>query len=612
MCGIAGVYGWIDDAVLQDMLGCMKNRGPDDQGLLLDTKGPVMFGMRRLSVVDIDGGAQPIYNEDETVAVVFNGEIYNYPDLRADLEELGHRFSTEADTEVLVHLWEEHGVRVPEHLNGMFAFAIWDAKRETLFLARDRLGIKPLYYSTEVDGFAFASKLPALLPTGIDRTLDERAVYNYFSLHYSPWPRTLLRDVKKVQPGTSLLVTEGGIDRRQYWRLGVKPVSGSMDAVASRLRDLLEASVERRLMADVPVGAFLSGGLDSTTVVALMSELTDTPVKTFSVAFEGKNDESEEARFVADHFGTDHHEITVDLDSADLFEDLVTHYGEPLPDPAVLPTMVLSKHTAEHVKVVQTGSGADEIFAGYWMHRKIPRHRRLFGWLPDPVYHLADIAGDAVPTARPYLRYAGSMRDDLTAVERAACRFQSLPAEAYLETEMNTYRSELRDSVRESFRHAASDDLLQRISAFYLDHWLPDDILYKIDHATMYASLEARVPFVDHDIVEFAYNVPSKYVARRGEYKPLLKRAVSDIVPQRTLDRSKKGFGIRQARWLRRDSRAIVRWLDDDRIRPVPYINHETVRSLWSEHRSGKRNHGITMWKILNYVAWYHTHVQVE
>jgi asparagine synthase (glutamine-hydrolysing) len=612
MCGIAGAYGWTDDDVLGEMLGCIKHRGPDDQGRFVDPEGPVMLGMRRLSIVDLEGGAQPIYNEDETVAVVFNGEIYNYPDLRADLDERCHRFSTDAATAVPVPLWEPYGVRVPAPLNGMFAFAIWDVERESLFLARDRLGIKPLYYSTEVDGVAFASELPALLPTGVDRTLDERAVYNYFSLHYSPWPRTLLRDVNKVQPGTSLLVTEEGIDRRQYWRLGVDPVNGSMDTVASRLRDLLEASVERRLMADVPVGAFLSGGLDSTTVVALLSELRDDPVQTFSVAFEGETDESEEARFVADHFGTDHHEITVDLDSADVFEDLVTHYGEPLPDPAVLPTMVLSKHTAEHVKVVQTGSGADEIFVGYWMHRKIPHHRRLFGWLPDPVYRVADVAGDAVPPARPYLRYAGSMRDDLTAVERAACRFRSLPTDTYLDTDMDTDRSGLRDLVRDSFRHAEPDDLLQRISAFYLTHWLPDDILYKVDHATMYASLEARVPFLDHNVVEFAYNVPSRYVARRDEYKPLLKKAVSDVVPQRTLDRSKKGFGIQQEQWLRSDRRAIARWLEEDRVRLVPYLDRDVVDTLWSEHRSGKRDHGITMWKILNYVAWYHTHVHEE
>lgn len=606
MCGIAGVLGWVDEDILDEMLTSLQHRGPDDEGRFVRGEIPLMMGMRRLSIVDLEGGAQPIFNEDGSVAVVFNGEIYNYRQLREGLESRGHTFSTDADTEVLVHLWEEHGEDTPKHLDGMFAFAIWDDNARSLFLTRDRLGIKPLYITSAVDGFAFASELPALLPTGVDRTVDEKAVHNYFSLHYSPWPQTLFEDIRKVQPGTSILLADGEVRRRKYWRLEPGRASGSMASVANRLRELLEQSVERRLMADVPVGAFLSGGLDSTTVVGLMSEFREDPIETFSVAFEGEGDESEEARYVADYFGTDHHEVVVDLDDIDVFDDLVTHYGEPLPDPAVLPTMVLSKHARESVKVVQTGSGADEIFAGYWMHRAVPRHRRLFGWLPRSAYALADKLADRFPAYRPQLRYVGSLVDDVTAVERAAQRFRPLPTEDYLETSLNGQGSGLTEMVRESFDYADPGDRLQKISAFYLTHWLPDDILYKVDHATMYASLEARVPFLDHELVQFTYNVPSEYVARRGRYKPLLKRAVADVVPQRTLDRSKQGFGIQQDEWLRSDHGAIARWLDEEAVKPVPYLDTGRVGRLWSDHRSERTDHGVTLWKVLNYVAWYH------
>lgn len=606
MCGIAGVYGWTDEDVLDEMLTCIEHRGPDDEGRLYSDNPPLMLGMRRLSIVDLEGGAQPIYNEDGSVGVVFNGEIYNHQSVRRDLESRGHRFSTAADTEVLVHLWEEYGVEMPKHIDGMFAFAIWDADEKTLFLARDRIGIKPLYFSTDADGFAFASELPALLATGIDTELDERAVYNYFSIHYSPWPQTLFSAVRKLEPGTSLLVNESGITQQRYWQLELDPVEGSAQSLASTVREMLESSVERRLMADVPVGAFLSGGLDSSTIVGILSEIREDPIQTFSVAFDGDTDESEEARFVADHFGTDHHEVTVNLDNVDLFEDLVSHYGEPLPDPAVLPTMVLSRYAAKEVKVVQTGSGADEIFAGYWMHRTIPRHRRLLGWFPRPVYKAANLLADKLEAFRPQLSYFASLSDDQTAVERAARRFKPLPPQEYLKTAMDSERSGLRSMVRDSFELAAPDNRLQRISAFYLRHWLPDDILYKVDHATMSASLEARVPYLDHRLVQFAYNIPPRHLTGSGSYKPLLKRAVGDLVPERTLNRSKQGFGISQGDWLRGRHDTIDRWFDSDSLQPVPFLDADKVHSLWSAHRREQVNHGVTLWKVLNYVAWYH------
>jgi len=606
MCGITGAYGLADSDTLTEMVKCLHHRGPDDDGTFIDRDASVMLGMRRLSIVDLEGGAQPIANENGSVRVVFNGEIYNHQSLRADLESKGHRFSTRSDTEVLVHLWEEYGERMPEFLNGMFAFAIWDADQECVFLARDRLGIKPLYYAELDDRFVWGSELQSILAAGVDRAVDEAAVYNYFSLHYSPWPRTLFRDVNKLEPGTSVCVDSSGARHRRYWDFSPDPVTGSRDAVADRLLDHLRTSVNRRMMADVPVGAFLSGGLDSSTVVGLMSELRED-VQTFSVAFtDDTNDESEEARYVADYFGTDHHELTVDLDHSDLFGDAVRHYGEPLPDPAVLPTMALSQRAREHVKVVQTGSGADELFAGYWMHRSIPRHRKLAGWLPDPVYPLIGAFDEYVPEDyRPHVRYAASLGSDADAVLGAARRFQELPVEQYLDTSQTPETSGMTEMIETVFSRVP-DDRTKRILSFYLHYWLPDDILYKVDHATMSASLEARVPFLDHELVEFAYAVPSDYLTENGSYKPLLKRAVRDIVPDRTLHRSQQGFGIQQTKWLRNDHEAITKWLSEDHLGEVPYLDTTSVHDLWDAHRRGHADHGVTLWKVVNYVAWYH------
>lgn len=607
MCGIAGAIGEFDTSVLYDMMECLSHRGPDDQGQLIDEEAEVMMGIRRLSIIDIEGGAQPISNEDGTVSVVFNGEIYNHHDLRADLQEKGHRFSTESDTEALVHLWEEYGERMPEHLNGMFALSIWDARQDTLFIARDRLGIKPLYYTRTPSGLVWASELPAILEAGIERNISKRAVYNYFSLHYSPWPDTLIEGVKKLPPGTSLLVSPERMSLDRYWQLSSEPVSGSRGTIANCVRELLERSVERRLMADVPVGAFLSGGLDSSTVVALMSKYRDEPIKTFSVRFESEADESSEARFVANHFGTDHHEILVDPDSMDIFGDLVSHYGEPLPDPAVLPTMILSQKARENVKVVLTGSGADELFAGYWMHRTIPRHRRWARRVPKPLFEIADFAANVSPAASHYARYIASLESDRRAVVDAARRFRPLSADTYLDTDLDAETSGIYDRVDTAFSYAAKDDFFQRLSAFYLTYWLPDDILYKVDHATMSASLEARVPFLDHTLVEYAYNIPSRFQIEGGNYKPVLKRAVSDLVPSRILERSKQGFGIQRGEWLRTDHDTVVKWLSEDALVSVPYLDADRVQSIWTSHRKGTRNHGITLWKVLNYVAWYHT-----
>lgn len=604
MCGIAGVYGWVDNSQLDAMLGCISHRGPDDQGEFFDHHAELMMGARRLAIVDLAGGDQPISNEDGDVTVVFNGEIYNYPDLREQLESEGHNFSSSCDTEVLVHLWEEYGEKMPEHLNGMFAFSIWDASRECLFVARDRLGIKPLYFSHSAEGFVWGSEIQAILAAGVSRDLNEQAVYNYFSLRYSPWPQTLFANIQKLRPGSSILVTEEDISRRDYWELQRREISGSASSIATEVRNLLETSIERRQMADVPIGAFLSGGIDSSAVVGLMSELLDDPIRTFSVGFEDQSiDESSEAEFVADHFGTNHHELQVDLSSMDIFGDLVTHYGEPLSDPAALPTMLLSRYAADRLKVVLTGEGADELFGGYWYDRRIPAHRSWSEFLPNPTFDVADVLNESISVGSKYTDYLASLRNDEEVLLYLAQRFGG-PPEQYLASDLTPETSGLRDLIRKATAQGG-EDTLSRITAFDIRHWLPDDLLYKVDHASMSASLEVRVPFLDHELVEYAFNIPSEYKTNNQTKKSILRRAVKDILPERTLQRSKHGFVVPVDDWFANESEAIARWLTEDNVAQAPYLNQQQVFDIWSNHKSGNVDHSGSLWKILNYVAWY-------
>lgn len=607
MCGIAGVLGTGDESLLEVMLCSLRHRGPDAQGKFQDVDNNVLMGNQRLSIVDPEGGTQPFYNEDGTVAVVFNGEIYNHQLLRDRLEDAGHRFETGCDTEVLVHLWEEYGRDMPTHLDGMFAFSIWDQTSETLFLARDRMGIKPLYYAESETGFVWASELQSVLKADVGRTVDSRAVYNYFSLRYSPWPRTLLEQVSKVPPGCSITVTDDGISQQRYWSLDVTgSPERSRSGAVSRIRELLESSVQQRLMADVPLGAFLSGGLDSSAIVGLLSEHSEGPVETFSMGFQSdRYDESEEARFVADHFQTNHHEFTVDLSTMDVFGTVVSHFGEPLADPAVLPTTLLASSAAEEVKVVLTGEGADELFAGYDYFQRVPRHRRWASHVPEQLFDFFDWAQQVAPVENKYVRYLSSLESDEEAILNWV-RGYGTPVDEYVDVAESPETSGLRSLVTDSFDDVRPG-LLNRLMAFKLRHWLPDDLLYKVDHSTMAHSLEARVPFLDHELVEYVASLPAEWKATNGGYKPLLNDAVSDVVPNRIRNREKHGFRVPIDEWFRQEVPAISRWLTEERISATPHIRTDDVMSLWDAHRRDKANHKGALWKSLNYVAWYHT-----
>lgn len=604
MCGIAGVYGRTSNDTVGNMLDAITHRGPDSEGRFVDERAPVQMGARRLAIVDLADGTQPITNEDETVTVVFNGEIYNYFELRERLESKGHRFKTDCDTEVLVHCWEEYGEQMPEELNGMFAFSIWDANAEALFLARDRLGIKPLYYTNTDSNFVWASEIGSLLQSGIDPVVDEQAVYNYFTFKYTPWPQTLLKGVQKVPPGSSVTITADDVEQRSYWQLSERSLTGSAGSIAERVRSMLEQSVERRLMADVPVGAFLSGGIDSSAIVGLMSERVED-LQTFSIGFDAaEHDESSEARFVADHFGTDHHEITVDLDSMETFPRMVRHYDEPVADPAILPTMLLANHASDHVKVVMSGTGADEVFAGYKHYREYPTHRQRFGRIPQPILRAVGAVAPYAPAKQKHLEYLASLGSDAEGFLHHARGFDHKP-ESYLDSEYEADSSGATQCIDSTFSVPDDDDLVKKMATFDLTYWLPDDLLYKVDHATMASSLEARVPFLDHEFVELAYNIPSEYQVANDEYKPILKRAVRDILPDRIYQREKHGLSVPIAEWFRESHAAIEGVLTEEAVERAPYLDVSQLFSLWRAHQQGKANNSLTLWKALNYVAWH-------
>jgi asparagine synthase (glutamine-hydrolysing) len=615
MCGIVGTYGREDTALVTEMLPCIEHRGPDEAGQFVDEDAGVAMGARRLSIVDLAGGSQPIYNEDSSVVVVFNGEIYNHRSLRADLEAKGHTFQTDSDTETLVHLWEEHGERCPEFLNGMFAFSIYDRDRDALFLARDRLGIKPLYYSATGAGFTWGSEVNALLAGGVARDIDPQSVYSFFALGYTPRPRTLFAEIQKVQPGTSLFVTDGGttVSQRRYWSLpstlpGEVDHMASAQRVSNRVRELLERSVERRLMADVPVGSFLSGGLDSSAVVGLLSQHVED-LRTFSVGFQGgEYDESDEAQFVADHFGTDHTTVEVDLSAMDVFGDAVRQYGEPLADPAILPTLLLSDRASDDLKVVHTGEGADELFAGYSWFRSFDESRARVTGIPEPLFEPFRLCASLLPDGRlrEKCRELYSLRSDATSLTEGMRSYPKRP-KTYLDIEPDE-TDDGTDSFDEiaatAFAHA-KDDRLQRMTAYQLLYPLTDRLLYKVDHATMAHSLEARVPYLDHELVEFAYNIPGRFKREAG-YKPILNQAVADLVPKRTRNRTEHGFGVPTSRWFRNDHEAIERYLSTERMREVPHLDAEYVQAEWAAHRRGQQDLDTFLWRCLNYVAWYH------
>ncbi len=614
MCGICGIASGdssrqVDASAVTRMNDALAHRGPDDSGLWHG--GHLALAMRRLSILDLPGGHQPMTNEDGSITVVFNGEIYNFAELRKDLAARGHVFRSQGDTEVIVHAYEEFGVNAPQHFNGMFAFALFDAKQNRLLLARDRLGIKPLFYCVRNGTLAFASELRALLKSGlVSQTLNPAALDAYFTFLYIPAPDTVFRDAQKLRPGERLVFECGRATVDPYWRLEyeVDP-AWTLESAAQEYLHLLRDAVRLQRVSDVPLGAFLSGGMDSSTVVGVLSEQSTTPLKTFTIGFDDAHaDELKYARIAAKHFQTDHTEEILRPNLIDILPQVLGHFGEPFADSSAVPTWLVSKVARRQVTVALSGDGGDELFAGYtWMHRNrdVARYRLT----PRPLRHLIDLAlrlTPASPRAAQLQRFSlDSFLDPRASFRRRqTCFDEHARARLYHPDFAALLATAAVDRFAEHADAGPTDPddwMLYQDTAMYL----PDDILTKVDRMSMAHSLEARVPLLDHRLVEFAATVPFHLKMRGRISKRLVKHAVRDLLPQDLLAQRKRGFAIPIHRWFRKELRAYFQeFVLSDDARSSHYLDSDFVRSLYLAHTMGKENYGHHLWSLLVFEHW--------
>ena len=605
MCGIFGFFGIEGEPpahvdVLDAMARAILHRGPDGGGAHCD--GSLGIGMRRLSIIDLDTGSQPLANEDGTVWVVFNGEIYNYRELRAELRARGHRFSTASDTEVIVHLWEDLGERCVERLRGMFAFAVWDAPRRTLLLARDRLGIKPLYYAETPQGLVFGSELKALLRSPwIVPAVDHRAAALYLEYGYVPDPLSILQGVAKLLPGHTLTIRNGRVaESRRYWSSTPFFSRGAPAHAEQRLWERLTDAVRSHLVSDVPLGAFLSGGVDSTTVVAIMAKEMGVPVKTFSIGFrEPGFDELPYAREVAHAFRTEHHELLVGPQHLGVLDDVLAAFDEPFADASAIPTYIVSRLAREHVTVALSGDGGDELFAGYDRYL-VDRRRRLVGLPGD-----AGLGGPlrlistALPQGTPGKNYLYNL--SLPRLERYLDAVSLFPRRELSGLLERNGACGVETSFITAVREGRSLDPLSRLQDLDLQTYLPGDILTKLDRMSMAVSLETRVPLLDHPLVEFACGLPAALRMRGGEGKYILKRVLQGRVPDAVLTRPKQGFGVPLEIWFSQLLPTFFRDRlgGDTRLGEVG-VRTDAVRALLDLYEARRRtDHCVQLWGLL-------------
>jgi asparagine synthase (glutamine-hydrolysing) len=629
MCGIVGQVseaGYSAEAI-SCSLDRLKHRGPDEEGLWQGDG--VALGMRRLSIIDLVTGQQPIWNEDGTCCIVYNGELYNFLDLRPQLEAGGHRFRTHSDTEVVLHAYEQWGPDCLRRFNGMFAFAIWDAPSKTLFLARDRIGEKPLYYYKDAHRLVFASEIKAILAdTTIPRRVNLRGLANFLTFGHAVAPDTIYENIYKLLPGHYLLASEGKVETRQYWDVGDEPQlpEGTRldeDGYAERVLALLDDSVRRRLVADVPVGAFLSGGLDSSAVVALMKRHATGPVRTFSLGFGigGTYNELSDARRVAEYLGTEHHELNVEhIDLVQTLRTLVYHYDEPFGDAAGFPLYLLSRFAREHVKVALSGDGGDELFGGYRRYaadQAALLYQRLPGVLTNRV--LPTLAG-RLPRQRRIKRVASTLH-----IEDPARRYASWLVFIAPDLQAELLRTPVLQALAGydpawsypryygALNGHTANDHLNRLMYVDLKTWLADMYMEKTDKATMACSLEARLPMLDHRLVELAFQIPGNLKIKGWSTKRILKRAVRDLVPPEVLKKPKHGFAVPIDPWLRGSLRSFTFGiLLDDRARSRSYFNMPVIERMWREHVEGRHVWDGPLWLMLNFELWHRIYIDGE
>jgi asparagine synthase (glutamine-hydrolysing) len=639
MCGIAGFADPLtasdprdserleaDTRLVRAMCAVIRHRGPDDEGVRVEPG--FGLGMRRLSIIDLHTGHQPIGSEDECVQVVFNGEIYNFRELRDELVQAGHRFATTSDTEVIVHGYEQWGRGVFERLRGMFGIAVWDRRARTLWLARDRAGIKPLYYVEHAGRLFYGSELKSLLAAGaVERAIDPAALAHYLAFLYTPPDRAIFHGVRKLPPGHVLCWHAGQAAVTPFWHPPADE-AGEVDEreAEEQLLACLRDAVRSHLVSDVPLGAFLSGGIDSSLVVALMAEASSRPVKTFSIGFdEPAYDELDAARLVARHLGADHHEFVVRPDALAIVERIVSHFDEPFADPSAIPTWYVSELARQHVTVVLSGDGGDELFAGYDRYVPHPRVARFDTWPVPGKRALAALAARTLPhgaRGQRFLRHVAGDEDD-----------------RYIETLSFFGPEDRRALVDPAFacvRQGAPEDLLRarfaqvqhlppvsRMMRVDFGTYLPEDVLTKVDRMSMAHSIESRVPLLDHPLVEFALRLPLALKLRGDQRKYLLKRVAARVLPDSVLARRKQGFGVPLGVWFRgsegRERRpggqaarlrdAFQEVLLSSRARHRGYFEAREVRRLLDEHLAGRRNHDFRLWQLFMFELWHREYV---
>jgi asparagine synthase (glutamine-hydrolysing) len=631
MCGIVGavysVGGAVNQPMVRRMCALITRRGPDDEGFYFGDR--VGLGMRRLAIIDVAHGKQPIHNEDQTVWVVFNGEIYNYRDLREDLQKSGHLLRTSSDTECLVHLYEEFGEEFVSRLRGMFAFALWDDRQKKLLLGRDRLGIKPCYYLQQGGEFYFGSELKCLLAVeGFERTINLAALSDYLTYKYVPGPQTIYGGIRELPPAHIGVWHDGAFRVGRYWQLKPGVVEHrSIDYYADGLLHYLEEAVRMHLVSEVPLGAFLSGGIDSSAIVALMARAGQGKVKTFTIGFEAGQrgvDERPFARSIAQQYGTDHSEYLYENPQKQIqgmLPAIIHAFDEPFADSSAIPNYMISEAARKYVTVALSGTGGDELFAGYERYRgalvaeryrKVPRAIRR-GVLDPMIQRLPEIrvAGLWVDRVKRFIKGA-----DVPLPER----YHRFLAAFDNQEKENLLSSDVRQELRKADDYVTPlvmervqpcDDPLDWMMSADMETYLPDDELRKTDRLSMWHSLEVRVPFLDHKVVEFAASIPARYKLNGMVKKFVLIKALNGIIPPRILARRKQGFSIPLGDWLRGPLRELVRSnLSESALRECGLFNFREIERIWNEHERGFRNHETKLWTLVVLVAWYQDYMR--
>ncbi len=603
MCGIAGFFGTGDAETLRRMTARIAHRGPDDEAFLIEPDHGVFLGFRRLAILDIAGGKQPMTTADGALTVVFNGQIYNFNELRAELEKLGAQFRTDhSDTEVLLHGWRHWGENLPSHLNGMWAFAIYDRRARQVFFSRDRCGKKPLFYFAGKDAFVFASELTALRQhPAVPATRNETALRKYFAYGYVPAPLTFLQGVSKLPAGHSLTLDLADLSQRIecYWQYRPEPFEEDPDKMEARwieeFREKLDAAVARRLVADVPVGCFLSGGLDSSTVAALaMRHAGREQIKAFSIGFEEASfDETDYARRVAAHVGADHQVETLSVQRAlDILPDIAARWDEPIADSSMLPTYLLCQHARRQVTVALGGDGADELLAGYDPFRALRYARAYEKCVPKPVHRAISLLAASLPVSHRYMSLDFRVKRTLRGLDYPPHLWLPLWMAPLAPSELDQLFNapvdldEVYSEAIEAWDHCESNDPIERTIAFYIRLYLQDDILVKVDRASMLHSLEVRAPFLDIELVDFVRRLPARMKLRGGTSKWILRRAAESLLPREVLTRSKQGFAVPIGRWFR-----------DGSLPPAQTaVNHAFWKRTIAAHRARQSDQRLSLW----------------